>query len=217
MRYTMKFPIRTAVALIILPFLLSACVSMPPAGPSAMSLPGAGKLQADFMRDDAACRNLALVRAGSPAEAAQQSQAASTILGILFGAGLGAAVGVIGGDPGLGAAVGAGVGAIGGIGTGTAAGSASAMAVQQRYDAEYYQCMYVAGHQVPGVAAPRQPAPQYAPPPPPSAGYQPSAPSSGPPPGSLAAPPPFSPPGATACQPTGKYVKTPQGLVPECQ
>jgi len=49
------------------------------------------------------------------------------------------------------------------------------------------------------------------PPPPPSASYQPpSAPSS-----PAAAPP--GPSAAAPCKPTGKYVKTPQGLLPECE
>ncbi len=51
------------------------------------------------------------------------------------------------------------------------------------------------------------------PPPPPAAGYQqPSTPS---PPG--AAPSAPGPSAGEQCKPTGKYVKTPQGVLPECE
>jgi hypothetical protein len=51
------------------------------------------------------------------------------------------------------------------------------------------------------------------PPPPPAAGYeQPSTPSP-----LAAAPSAPGPSAAEPCKPTGKYVKTPQGLLPECE
>lgn len=50
------------------------------------------------------------------------------------------------------------------------------------------------------------------PPPAPPAGYQ-----QAPAPPAMAAPPGSTPSPAEPCKPTGKYVKTPQGLLPECE
>ena len=176
----------------------TGCATFGPPGPTMPALIGAGKTQAQFAMDDANCRQLATARAGDPAQV-QQSQAASAIIGGILGAATGAA---IGGTAGTGI----------GLGTGSAQAQSDAARIQQRWDGEYIQCMYAAGHQVPGVApAAQQQAPRAAPMPPPP----PSPPaSSGP---TYTSPPPSgSPPAAGApCKPSGKYVRTPQGTFAE--
>jgi hypothetical protein len=207
-----------ASALFMLPvFLLAACVAYPRAGPSSPAYIGDGKTQAEFAQADAACRDLALNRTGmEPGDAAAQSTAGSAVMGTLLGAALGAAIGAVARNPGLGAAIGAGSGLAASTAQGTAAGAASASLAQQRYDAEYYQCMYAYGHKVLGVmyAPPQQ---SYMPPPPP-----PPPPSSAPqyappavPPASFAPPP--TPTTTTACNPSGKYVRTTDGYREICQ
>ena len=202
---------RKGFAFLILPiFLLAACTTMPLAGPSMPAYIGEGKTVTQFDGDDVSCRQLAHARTGvSPGEAMQQSQAGSAVLGALLGAALGAGIGgALGGGrgAGIGAASGAGLGLGTGLGTGTAAGHTSAMAAQQRYDAEYWQCMYARGHKVPGVAAPvsMQPQPQLVPPPS-------VAPSN--PPSSYVLPSPTPPPASAPCRLTGRYVRTTQGFV----
>jgi hypothetical protein len=174
--------VAAAIALAVLG--LSACATYPTPGPTSPAYIGDGKTQAEFAQADAYCRNLAQERAGvAPGEAATQSTAGSAVLGTLLGAGLGAGIGAAAGNPGLGAAIGAGTGALGGAAYGSAAGASSAAAVQQRYDAEYNQCMYAAGHRVRGMmaqAAPPQGAPGPPPPPPQGApGQQPPPPQAG--------------------------------------
>jgi hypothetical protein len=152
-------------------FGLGACVTYPPPGPSSPAYIGDGKTSAEFAQDDARCRDVAQQRTGpSPGEAAGQSTATSAVLGTLLGAGLGAGIGAAAGNAGVGAAIGAGSGALAGTAYGSGAGAGSAAMVQQRYDAEYRQCMYAAGNKVPGMAPP--PGPRLsAPPPPPPPGY----------------------------------------------
>ncbi len=202
----MKTRARLAVVVALAAMGLSACMTYPVTGPSIPAYIGDTRTQADFAQADAACRDLAMQRTGiSPGDAAAQSTAGSAVLGTLLGAGLGAGIGAAAGNPAIGAAIGAGAGALVGAGQGSAAGASSAWVVQQRYDAEYHQCMYAAGHKVPAALAP--PAPQMAappPPPPPGYGSQPPAPgpqaggmSAGeaPPASQMAAPPPPPPPG----------------------
>lgn len=208
-----------AIAVIVLPvFLLAACVTYPRAGPTSPAYIGDGKTQAEFAQADAYCRDLALNRTGiDPGDAAAQSTAGSAVLGTLLGAALGAGIGAAAGDPGLGAAIGAGSGLAGGLAYGTGSGAASASMAQQRYDAEYYQCMYAAGHRVPGVmpAPARQSFPPPPPPPsPPPAGAPQYAPPA-PPPGAHPPAPPPAPP--AVCKPSGKYVRTPEGLKELCE
>ncbi len=163
----------TLVAAVVLFALgLSACATYPNPGPTSPAYIGDGRTQAEFAQADAYCRDLAQQRAGSPGDAAAQSTAGSAVLGTLLGAGLGAGIGAAAGNPGMGAAIGAGAGALGGTAYGTSAGAQSAGAVQRRYDAEYNQCMYAAGHKVAGMPPPP---PRQAPPPPPS-GYGPPPP-----------------------------------------
>ena len=165
---------------------LSACMTYPNPGPTSPAYIGDGKTQEHFAQDDARCRDLAQQRTGlSPGEAAGQSTAASAVLGALLGAGLGAGIGAAAGNAGIGAAIGAGSGALLGTGYGSGAGASSAAMVQQRYDAEYGQCMYAAGNKVPGMVPPSAPQMSALPPPPP-----PGTGSVPPPPGYGAAPPP---------------------------
>jgi hypothetical protein len=143
---------------------LSACVTYPNPGPTSPAYIGNNKTPAEFGQADAYCRNVAQERSGiAPGDAAAQSTAGSAVLGTLLGAGLGAAIG-------------GGAGALVGAGQGSAAGAYSAAAVQQRYDAEYNQCMFAAGHKVRGMtaaAAPPPPPPGYgSTPPPPRPGQQ---------------------------------------------
>ncbi len=198
-------------------FLLTACATFGPPGPSMPAFIGSGKTQAQFDGDDDRCRQLATARAGDPAQV-QQSQAGSTALGTIFGAMLGAAIGAAAGGgrgAGLGAAIGGASGTAAGLGGGTAQAQVDAARIQKRWNAEYYSCMYASGHQVPGGAAPavHQPAPPaYAPPPPP-----PPAPPTGgmfAPPAAQAAPAPSATP---PCKPSGKYVQTPKGFVEICE
>ncbi|HYB71976.1 MAG TPA: hypothetical protein VED18_01290 [Candidatus Sulfotelmatobacter sp.] len=177
----MKTRARLAVVVALAAMGLSACMTYPVTGPSSPAYIGDTRTQADFAQADAACRDLAMQRTGiSPGDAAAQSTAGSAVLGTLLGAGLGAGIGAAAGNPAIGAAIGAGAGALLGAGQGSAAGASSAWVVQQRYDAEYHQCMFAAGHKVPAALAP--PASQMAapPPPPPPPGYGSQPPPPGP-------------------------------------
>lgn len=159
---------------------LSACMTYPATGPSSPAYIGDTRTQPEFAQADAACRDLAQQRTGiSQGDAAAQSTAGSAVLGTLLGAGLGAAIGAAAGNPGIGAAIGAGAGALGGAAQGSAAGAGSAWVVQQRYDAEYYQCMYAAGNKVPAGFAPPASA-MGVPPPPPAPAYGSPPPPPGP-------------------------------------
>jgi hypothetical protein len=197
---------------IVYPILLAfatSCVAVPKhASPSMPALMGDGKTPAEFSNDDQTCRATALSLVGTtPAQAAQESQVGSAIIGTLLGAGLGAAAGAFGRNAGLGAGVGAAAGLASGTAWGSAAAGGSAALVQSAFDSEYYACMYARGHKVPvsGSLAqtPATPAamPQPLPPPPPPAVWSP--------------PPP--PAGGSPCIPTGKYVKTANGFVEECR
>ena len=190
-------------------FLFTACATYPNAGPSSPAYIGDGRTHAEFGQADAYGRDLAQSRTGvTPGDAAAQSTAGSALFGTLLGAALGAGIGAAAGNPGMGAAIGAGTGLAGGVAYGAGTGATSAAMVQQRYDAEYHQCMYAAGHNVPGApVAPQQQsymppaapssAPQYAPPGPPTSGFAPAPP--------------------TSCRPTGKYVRTPEGFREICE
>jgi hypothetical protein len=178
--------------LVILAGLVGGCATIP-TGPSVMVLPGSGKVFEQFQFDDATCRQWALQQSGAaPAEAATNSAITSAAVGTVVGAGLGAAIGAAAGNPALGAAVGAGAGLFGGSAIGANAAYASGVAVQQRYDIAYQQCMYAKGNQIPAVVRAARPAYVTAPnPPPPSsppAGYPPP-----PTPGATQPPPPPPP------------------------
>jgi len=145
--------------------LASACVTVPPSGPSVTVLPGSGKTFDQFRYDESDCRQYASSQIGgaTPEQAQVDSGVRSAVVGTAIGTVAGA---LVGGRHG--AAVGAGTGLLVGSAAGAGASDASARTLQQRYDMAYQQCMYAKGHQVPvaGRYAPRsyQPAP---PPPPP--------------------------------------------------
>ena len=177
----------------LLILLLTACVSLPPEGPSVMTLPGTGQSFAQFRADDAMCRDYArqVISPRTPETAAVDAGVASAVLGTAVGAAVGGAV-----DGSSGAAVGAGVGLLVGSTSGVAASNASSYALQQRYDQSYVQCMYSRGHKVPLVggyslqnanAGGPSSATSLPPPPPPPRGSPPPPP---PPRGTPPPPPP---------------------------
>ncbi len=168
----------------LLVVLLTACVSLPPEGPSVMALPGSGQSFAQFRADDAMCRNYAqqAIAPYSPEAAAVNAGVASAALGTAVGAAIGAAA-----NGSSGAAVGAGVGLLAGSASGVAASNTSSYLMQQRYDQNYVQCMYARGHKVPlvggqtllhdgGQSSPPPPPRGIAPPPPPPRGLPPPPP-----------------------------------------
>lgn len=183
---------------------LAGCVVMPPAGPSLPALPGSRLSFEQFQIDDAACRQWATAQVGGRGapEAAQESAAASAVAGTAIGAAAGAALG----GSSEAAAVGAGFGLLTGAMAGWGASESSYYAVQRRYDAAYFQCMYARGHQVPvpgryAEAARAQAAPPRRPVGPPADAAIP--PPNAPPPPGYAIPPPNAPPPPP---PTAPYV-----------
>ena len=155
--------------LLVLPFVLGACVSMPN-GPSVLVMPGTAMSFEQFRQDDAQCRQYAADQTGLSAEGAADNAALrSAALGATIGAVAGAA---IGGRHGTG--VGAGTGLIVGSMHGAGTAQVSGYEAQRRYDNAFVQCMYAKGHRVPvsGYYAPERQsapaAPQYPPPPPPA-------------------------------------------------
>ncbi len=168
----------TKFAALVLPLLITACVSMP-SGPSMMVLPGTGKSFDQFRADDRECRHYALESVGgaTPSQAATDSGVKSAAVGTVLGAAAGAAMG---GHEGAG--VGAGTGLLVGGLAGTESAQVSGYGVQRRYDISYVQCMYAKGHKVPvSGRSYRQSRPAYYPPtsadiPPPPAGTPPPPP-----------------------------------------
>jgi uncharacterized protein YcfJ len=130
-----------------------------------------------FQRDDAQCRQFASGQVQGGAQAANNRQVGTAVIGTLLGAGLGAAIG-----GGRGAAIGAGAGALGGTAVGAGPSAESQYSLQDRYNTAYAQCMYTNGNQVPGFR-PAGPPPGYAPDYPPPPGYAPGYPPPPPPPG----------------------------------
>jgi uncharacterized protein YcfJ len=153
--------------------LLSGCASQP-MGPRVAVMPAPNKPFSVFEQEDAECRNFAQSRSAGVAEASNNQQFGTAVLGTVLGAGLGAAIG-----GGQGAAIGAGAGALGGTAVGSNATARGTMTAQQFYDNAYSQCMYAKGNQVPGfapAAPPPGPPPGYSPPPGPPPGYPPPPP-----------------------------------------
>ena len=226
-----------AIALLVLPaVLLAPTLTYAQMGPSSPAYMGDGKTPAEFAQADSYCRDLASSRVGTTPDAAStRSTVGSAVVGGLLGAGLGAGIGAATGSAGRGAAIGAGAGVLGGGLYGASTGSASAAAVQQRFDTEYYQCMNMNGHKVPGAMSSAPPPSSYPPPPPPppptgAPQYGPptgappqygpptGAPQYAPPPAptSVSAPAPL-PPDPAGCKPSGKYVRTPDGFKEICE
>ena len=180
--------IRAGVAVLATAGLLAGC-AQPPLGPTVAVMPAANKPFPVFQQEDGYCRQFAQQQTAGTAEAANNSQVGTAIIGTVLGAGLGAAIG-----GGRGAAIGAGAGALGGTAVGANQAERGTYSAQQRYNIAYTQCMYSYGNQVQGyVAGPaRYYAPYSAAPPP--AAYPPPPP----PPGAYAPPPP--PPAAPPAQ-----------------
>jgi outer membrane lipoprotein SlyB len=136
----------------LIALLLGACVVVPP-GPSvaAMAYPAPGKTFEAFQQDDGVCRQFASAQTSniSPANAANQSFASSTAAGTLIGAAAGAAIGFAAGGPPVGAAIGAATGLLLGAAAGAQAAGYSGVALQERYDVGYLQCMSAKGENVP--------------------------------------------------------------------
>jgi hypothetical protein len=154
-------------------FMLDGCATQP-MGPTVAVMPAPGKPFDAFQQDQAVCKQFADSQVQGGAQAANNQQVGTAVVGTLLGAGLGAAVG-----GGRGAAVGAGIGAVGGTAVGAGGAQRAQYSLQQRYDMAYTQCMYSRGNQVPGYQPPPPP-PSYpppgAPPPPPPPGYPPPPP-----------------------------------------
>jgi hypothetical protein len=164
---------RKGVAVLTAAGVLAGC-AQPPLGPTVAVMPAANKPFPVFQQEDGYCRSYAQQQTAGTAEAANNAQFGTAVIGTLLGAGLGAALG-----GGQGAAVGAGAGALGGTAVGANQAERGTYSAQQRYDIAYTQCMYSYGNQVPTYAGHVR----YAPYPPPPPGYPP-------PPGAYAPPPP---------------------------
>lgn len=140
---------RSSLAALLGGVLLAGCAVIPPTGPTALSLPPAGKPLAQFQQEDAGCRNYAFNQIGvAPAQAANQSVAGGAVAGTAIGAATGALLGAAGGSAGAGAAVGAGAGLLAGSAIGAGQARTSSYALQARYDQAYVQCMASAGNGV---------------------------------------------------------------------
>jgi hypothetical protein len=138
-----------SVPLLLGTLVLSACAVAPPTGPTVLVLPPAGKDLAQFQVDDSTCRGYAVqqIGYGAPQQAVNQNAIGSAAVGTVLGAAAGAAVGAAAGNPGAGAVVGAATGLVAGSAVGAGNASASAVALQQRYNVSYAQCMAARGDQ----------------------------------------------------------------------
>jgi len=139
----MRFRVLTAA--MVVPLLLLDGCAQTPLGPTVAVMPAPGKPFDVFASDQAICKQFADSQVAGGAQAANNQQVGTAVLGTLLGAGLGAAIG-----GGRGAAIGAASGALGGTAVGAAPASQANMSLQQRYDIAYAQCMYTRGNQVPG-------------------------------------------------------------------
>ncbi|MCC7276169.1 MAG: glycine zipper family protein [Alphaproteobacteria bacterium] len=138
--------------------LLAGCVT-PPQGPQIAVMPPPYKPFAVFQEDQAICAQYAQSTVAGGAEAANNRQVGTAVVGTVLGAGVGAIV-----SGGRGAAIGAGTGAVVGTAVGSGPAANAQYGLQRRYDIAYGQCMYSRGNQVPGY-----PAVNSVPPPPPRA------------------------------------------------
>lgn len=141
--------------------LLNACASEP-LGPTVAVMPQPGKPFDVFQADQALCKQFASNEVQGGAQAANNRQVGTAVVGTVLGAALGAAVG-----GGRGAAIGAGAGAVGGTAVGAGGAEQSQRSIQQRYNIAYTQCMASRGNQVPAPPPPTVVYTPYPPPPPP--------------------------------------------------
>ena len=193
-----------AAALVIA---LAGCATVP-VGTTSAAMIGHGKTQSEYVMADQQCRQFAATATAPAADAANTGAAG----GALLGAGSGAALGAIAGG-GRGAGIGAAAGLAAMLLMGAAQAGANQVALQQHYDAAYTTCMCNLGHQVPGKCIQARPVSAPVPPPPP--GRPLSVVPPGPPPSYQQSSPP--PSAAAPCEPSGRYVRTPQGFVAECK
>ena len=116
-----------------------------------MALPAEGKSFEEFQADDATCQQYASnqIGNGTPQQAANESGVASAAVGTVVGAAAGALIGVAADDPAIGAAIGGGGGLLLSSLIGMSNAYASGVALQQRYDMAYTQCMVAKGENVP--------------------------------------------------------------------
>ncbi len=172
---------------------LAGC-AVTPTTPTVIVLPGSQKTQSQFQTDAAACQQQAEGLVAPMAQAANNQAASNVVIGTVIGAAAGALLGQGSYNPGAVAAWGAGTGML--VGSAAAGGTSqvSSLTLQQQFNIAYIQCMYQAGHQVPGQPVARRPATSVSPPPPPPPGYRPQAvsPQGYPPP--VTAPPLYPPP-----------------------
>jgi hypothetical protein len=113
----------SVVAALAGPFVLGACATSPPTGPTVWVLPAQGKDLAHFQQEDGACRQQAQRAIGY--DAPQQQAANQTAVG----------------------------GAIAGTAAGTGGAQVSTADLQRLYDIAYMQCMVASGNQVPPAGA----------------------------------------------------------------
>jgi uncharacterized protein YcfJ len=139
----MRFRLLSAV--MVAPLLLLDGCAQTPMGPTIAVMPAPGKPFDVFQSDQMICKQFADGQVAGGAQAANNQQVGTAVLGTILGAGLGAAIG-----GGRGAAIGAASGALGGTAIGAGPASQANMSLQQRYDIAYAQCMYTRGNQVPG-------------------------------------------------------------------
>jgi len=140
---------RLLSAAMVVPLLLLDGCAQTPMGPTVAVMPAPGKPFDVFQTDQAVCKQFADSQVAGGAQAANNQQVGTAVLGTILGAGLGAAIG-----GGRGAAIGAASGALGGTAVGAGPASQANMSLQQRYDIAYAQCMYTRGNQVPGFSPP---------------------------------------------------------------
>ena len=195
MRVTSKSRRRALPGLLLLTMavVLTGC-AVTPTTPTVIVLPGSQKTQSQFQIDAAACQQQAQNLVAPMAQAANNQAATNVVVGTAIGAAAGALLGQGSYNPGAVAAWGAGTGMLVGSAAAGGASQVSSLTLQQQFNIAYVQCMYQAGHQVPGQPASRRPVTVVAPPPPPPPGYRPQAvsPQGYPPP--VTAPPLYPPP-----------------------
>jgi hypothetical protein len=189
-------PVASGLTLVAVAVVLTGC-AVTPTTPTVIVLPGSQRSQSQFQADAAACQQQAESLVAPMAQAANNQAASNVVIGTVIGAAAGALLGQGSYNPGAVAAWGAGTGMLVGSAGASGTSQVSSLSLQQQFNIAYMQCMYQAGHQVPGQAAYRRPAASVAPPPPPNY-YRPQAvsPQGYPPP--VSAPPMYPPPNTPA-------------------
>lgn len=137
---------------------LGGC-AVAPTTPTVTVLPGSQKLPAQFYADHAACQQEAQAVLAPQTQAANEQAAANVVVGTAIGAAAGALLGQGAYNSSAVTAWGAGTGLL--VGSAAAGGTsqASSYSLQQLFNRVFVQCMYLRGHQVPGQAVYRRPAP----------------------------------------------------------